>query len=116
MGRRPRKLTKGALLLQDNASVNQSYVIMLTIRLLAHPLYSLDLSPSDNHVSTSGTMFEGSEIFFQTRCWRLGSQSKIKPFLKGLEALQVRYHKCVQLRGKHGEQLSTLTFKFCLLL
>lgn len=107
------KLSKGVLFLQDNAPAHKSHVVMQKIRdlgleLLEHPPYSPDLAPSDYYLfpqlkkSLKGRKFSSNEeVIEAVEVWFAEQEETF--FLKGLETLQVRCNKCIQLRGEYVE-------------
>uniref|UniRef100_A0A3B3R7J2 Tc1-like transposase DDE domain-containing protein n=1 Tax=Paramormyrops kingsleyae TaxID=1676925 RepID=A0A3B3R7J2_9TELE len=82
------KLTKGIFFLQDNAPAHTSNVVAaklntLGFQLVHHPPYSPDLAPSDYYL------------------WFTAQQKDF--YLNGLEKLQLRFTKCISLRGEYVE-------------
>jgi len=80
----------------------------LGFELLEHPSYSPDLAPSDYHLfpqlkkSLKGRKFSSNEEGIKAvEVWF--AQQEETFFLKGLETLQVRCNKCIQLRGEYVE-------------
>lgn len=111
--RRRGMLAKGVLFLQDNAPVHKSHIAMNSIRdlgfeLLDHPPYSPDLAPSDYYLfprlkkTLKGHKFLcNEEIIEAVEGWFAEQEETF--FLKGLEALQDRCKKCINLRGDYVE-------------
>lgn len=112
--KRPGLLRKKVLFHQDNARVHTSVESMAQIRdcgfeLLPHPAYSPDLAPSDFHLfpnlkkhlggqkfssneeveAAVGDFFEGLEETF---------------FMTGIQALETRWKKCIELSGDYVEK------------
>ncbi|KAF2902909.1 hypothetical protein ILUMI_03275 [Ignelater luminosus] len=88
------KLTHDVLFHQDNAPSYKSYVTMAAIynagfEILEQPSYSPDLAHDE-------------EVMSAVNEW-LADQSK-KFFLKGIQALQHRYEKCINLSGDFVER------------
>jgi [histone H3]-lysine36 N-dimethyltransferase SETMAR len=109
------KLTHGVLLHHDNAPAHTSHVAMATIHdcgfeLLSHPPYSPDLAPSDFHLfrllkdSLRGRVFESDEVVIKAINDWFEDQEPIV-FLEGVNALEHRWEKCVELRGDYVEKL-----------
>ena len=107
------KVTRGVLYHQDNAPAHKSAVAMAAIHncgfeLLDHPPYSPDLAPSDYHLfpqlkkHLKGTKFHSdSEVIAATEAWLEAQPSEF--FYQGLEKLNDRCNKCVNLRGEYVE-------------
>jgi histone-lysine N-methyltransferase SETMAR len=108
------KLGKGILLLQDNAPVHTALVAKSAARscgfqLLPHPPYSPDLAPSDFYLfpklksELAGRRFETDddvisavETFFD--------YSDKSFFLTGLQMLEKRWTKCIEVEGDYVEK------------
>lgn len=109
------KLTHGVLLHHDNAPAHTSHVAMTAVHdcgfeLLCHPPYSPDLAPSDFHLfrhlkdSLRGHVFQSDEDVIQwINEWVEGQEPTF--FLEGVNALEHRWEKCIQLRGDYVEKL-----------
>ena len=112
--KRPGKLTKGVLFHQDNAPAHKSAIAMATVhacgfQVVDHPPYSPDLAPSDFHLfpnmkkhlagkqyRTDDEVISAVEEFFDNQ------QEKF--YLEGIQALQHRWTKCVNLKGDYVEK------------
>ncbi|MEE4247135.1 MAG: hypothetical protein V2I33_17110 [Kangiellaceae bacterium] len=108
------KLTKGVLLLQDNAPPHRSQIAMNSARrcgfeLLPHPPYSPDLASSDFHLfprlkaSLRGIQFDSDEGVMDAVDDFFKDQDE-EFFRTGLMALQHRWEKCIQLEGDYTEK------------
>ena len=107
-------LTRGVLLLHDNAPVHKSRVAQATINQmgfeqLAHPPYSPDLAPSDFHLFRAmksdlrGKRFGDDEELISAVDQWFNSQSQ-DFFHAGIAALEHRWSKCVEVRGDYIEK------------
>jgi histone-lysine N-methyltransferase SETMAR len=98
----------------DNAPVHSSAVAQQKItewrfELLAHPPYSPDLGPSDFHLFPklkkilAGKRFRSNEVInvVNTNFEALREESH---FREGIEKLEKRWTKCVELRGDYVEK------------
>jgi len=104
------KLTKKVLFLHDNAPAQralatQKKVAYLGFQRLDHPLYSPDLAPSDYHLfpglkkQLKDRHFSSdAEVIAAAETWLDGQGSEF--FLIGLEKLEQRAEKCIELRGE----------------
>ena len=108
------KLAKGVYLLQDNAPAHTSQVAMAAaeecgFRVLPHPPYSPDLAPSDYFLfpklkeSLRGRKFTSDNEVIQAVDDFLGCHDK-SWYNSGLELLQKRWTKCVELNGDYVEK------------
>jgi len=107
-------LSAGVLLQHDNARPHSARATMKTIddlrfKCLPHPPYSPDLAPSDFHVfgplkeHLGGQKFKSDEgVQSAVHEW-LQSQPK-EFFSRGIEALPIRWRKCIELRGDYVEK------------
>lgn len=107
------KLTKGILLLHDNAPAHKSNIVAaklntLGFQLVHHPPYSPDLAPSDYFLFPNlkkhlkGQRFEDiSDVTQAAESW-FEEQPK-EFFLSGLEKLKQRCKKCIELNGNYVE-------------
>jgi len=105
-----RKVTKGVLFLHDNASADrvlatQKKLAYLGFHCLHHPPYSLDLAPSDYHLfpgpkkQLRGPYFSSNaEIIAAVETWLDRQPSDF--FLSGLQRLEQRAKKCIELHGE----------------
>lgn len=108
------KITKGVLLLQDNAPVHKSRVAMETAKslgfeLLPHPPYSPDLAPSDFYLFPNmkkhlrGRVFSSDdEVISAVKVVLEGFDNNF--FLTGLQMLEKRWNKCVAVEGDYIEK------------
>jgi len=111
-GKRRGKFTKGVLFLYDNAPAHwalavQKKLVFLGFHCLGHPLYSLDLAPSDYHLfpglkkQLEGRHFSSdAEVIAAAETW-LDGQPEF--FLSGLQKLEQRTKKCIELRWEYVE-------------
>jgi len=105
------KLTKAVLFLHDSAPAHRAFATQrklayLGFHCLDYPLYSPDLVPSDYHLFTGlkkqlkGCHFSSdAEVIAAAETW-LGGQPSVF-FLSGLQTLQQRAKKCIELRGEY---------------
>jgi len=105
--------TKGILFLHDNAPANlafatQKKLAYLGFQYLDHPPYSPDLAPSNYHVypglkkQLKGLHFSSdTEVIAAAEIWLDGQHSEI--FLRGLQKLEQRAKKCIELCGEYVE-------------
>jgi len=111
-GKRRGKVTKGVLFLHDNAPAHralatQKNLAYLGIHYLDHPPYSSDLAPLDYHLFSGLENNSKFAIFLPVRRSVLsrgpGWTDKrliLFFFLSGLQKLEQRAKKCIELRGK----------------
>ena len=108
------KLSKGVILLQDDASVHTADVAVASavncgFEILDHPAYSPDLAPSDFYLFPTlkrelrGRIFESDdeviaavEEFFE--------EKNESYFTTGIQKLQDRWLRCVEKNGDYFEQ------------
>lgn len=108
------KLSKGILLLHDNASAHTSQIAIATAQdcgfeILPHPPYSPDLAPSDfylfpklkfelkgKHFANDDDVIAAVEIFLE-------SQSE-NFFMDGLVKLEKRWTRCIEHNGDYFEK------------
>ena len=112
--KRPGLLTKGVLLLHDNArphSANQTTATLRSFQweVLQHPPYSPDLAPSDFHLfgplkhHLSGERFPDADVV--ERAVRAGFRQQPKEFYAaGFQGLVKRWDKCLNLYGDYVEK------------
>ena len=105
------KVTKGVLFLHDNAPAHRSLatrknLAYLGFHCLDHPPYSLYLGPSDYHLfpglkkQLKGRhLSSDAEVVAAAETWLDGQLSEFF-FLSGLQKLQQRAKKCIELRGE----------------
>ncbi|EYB85943.1 hypothetical protein Y032_0287g1428 [Ancylostoma ceylanicum] len=112
--KRPGMLKEKILFLHDNAPAHSSAVAQqklakLRFEILPHPAYSPDLAPSDFH------LFPKLKIFLAGRKFQ-SIQEVIEAvdgyfedleechFRQGIEKLEKRWTKCIELRGDYVEK------------
>ena len=112
--RRGGKLTRGVLLLQDNAPAHTSQVAMAAatecnFEVLPHPMYSPDLAPSDfylfNKLKTSpcGRNFGSNEGLIDAVNEYLGDQDE-DFYFEGISKMEQRWRKCIKMKGDYIEK------------
>ena len=112
--KRPGVLTKGMLLLHENArpdSVNQTTATLRSCKweVLQHPLYSPDLGPSDFHLfgppkqHLSGERFPDEDAVERAVCAWFRQQPQIF-YGAGLQGLVKWWDKCLNLFGDYVEK------------
>ena len=99
--------------MHDNAPAHralatQNKLAYLGFQCLDHPPYSPDLAPSDYHLfpglkkQLKGRHFSsGAEVNAAAEIWLDGQPSGF--FLSGLQKLEQRAKKCIELRGEYVE-------------
>ena len=94
--------------LAQRALATQKKLAYLGFRYLDHPPYSLDLAPADYHLfpglkkQLKGHHFLSDvEVTAAMETWLDKQPSKF--FLSGLQKLQQRAKKCIELRGVYVE-------------
>jgi len=109
------KFTKGFLFLHDNAPAhralaNQKKLAYLGFQYLDHPPYYPDLAPSDYHLfpglkkQLKGRHFwPDAEVIPAAETWLDGQHSDFFFFLSGLQKLEQRAEKCIELGGEYVE-------------
>ena len=112
-GKTPREVHQGILFLHDNAPAQlalttQKKLAYLSFQCLDHPPYFPDLTPSNYHLFPGLKKIIESSPFFVQRgghCCRgdLGGRTTFWIFLNGLQTLEQRDKKCIELRGDHVE-------------
>jgi len=108
------KISKGILLLQDNAPVHNSHVARSEAQacgyeILPHPPYSPDLAPSDFHLFPAMTLFlkgkhfpDDAALISEVMSW---SEDQPGMFYKnGLQSCIKRWEKCITLGGSYTEK------------
>ena len=110
--KRRRRLIKGVLFLHDNAPSHRALATQKIpanqgFQCLDHPRYSPHLDPSDYHLlpglkkQLKGCHFSSdSEVIAAVQTWLDGKFSEVF-FLSGLQKLEQRAKKCIELRGEH---------------
>ena len=112
--KRGEKLTRGVLLLQDNAPAHTSQVAMTAatkcgFEVLPHPPYSLYMAPSDFYLFPKlkshlrGTQFRSNEGVTAAVNEYLDDQEK-DFYLEGISKLEQRWTKCIALKGDFIEK------------
>jgi len=111
--KRRRKFTKWVLFLHDSAPAHrplatQKKLAYLGFQCLDHPPYTPDLAPSDYHLfpglkkQLKGRHFSSDEeVIAAATIWLDGQTSDF--FLSGLQKLEQRAKKCIELRGEYVE-------------
>jgi histone-lysine N-methyltransferase SETMAR len=106
-------LTKLVLFLHENAPAQrtletQKKLAYLDFQCLDHPPYSPDLAPSDYHrfpglrKQLKGRHFSSDiEVISAAETWLDGQISEL--FLSGLQTLEQRSKKCIELRGEYAD-------------
>ena len=108
------KLTRGVLLLQDNATAHTSQVVMTAatecgFEVLPHPPYSPDMAPSDFYLfpklksNLRGTQFGSKEGVIAAVNEYLEDQEK-DFYLEGISKLEQRWTKCIIMNGDYIEK------------
>eukprot|EP00117_Sycon_ciliatum_P018395 scpid29559/ scgid17022/ Histone-lysine N-methyltransferase SETMAR; SET domain and mariner transposase fusion gene-containing protein; Histone-lysine N-methyltransferase; Mariner transposase Hsmar1 len=108
------KLSKGILLLQDNAPAHTSQVAVAAagtcgFKILPHPLYSPDLAPSDFFLvpelkdSLRGGHFTSNDDVMAAVDDFLDDQD-VEFFRTGLEKLEYRSSKCIEVKVDYIEK------------
>jgi len=104
---------KGGLFLHDNAPAHQALATQkkltyLGFHCLDHSAYSPDLAPSDYHLfpglkkQLKGRHFSSdAEVIAAAETWLDGQLSEF--LFIGLQKLEKRAKKCIELRGKYVE-------------
>jgi len=107
------KVTMVVLVLHDNAPAHralatQKKLAYLDFHCLDQPPYSPDLAPSDYHLfpgpkkQLKGRHFSSDvEVIAAAETWLDGQLSEL--FLSGLQNLEQRAKKCIELRGEYVE-------------
>ena len=107
------KVTKGVLFLHDNAPANWALathkkLAYLDFQCLDHPPYSPDLAPLDYHLfpglkkQLKGCHFL-SDVEIIAAAETGGTDNLLNFFLSGLQKLQQRAKKCIELHEKCAE-------------
>lgn len=108
------KLSKGVLILHDNAPAHSSQLAQQAIRecnftQLPHPPYSPDLAPSDFYLFRHFKKFlrgrkfnDDNELKAASEQW-LGGQNK-EFFQTGLISVVEKWKKCIEVRGDYVEK------------
>jgi histone-lysine N-methyltransferase SETMAR len=111
--KRSGKFTKGVLILHENALArralaNQKKLAYLGFQCLDHPPYSPDLAPLDyymfpglNKQLKGRHFFSNVEVIAVAETWLDGQHFEF--FFSGLQKLEQRAKKCIELRGEHVE-------------
>jgi len=108
-----REVHQGALFLRDNAPAHlalatQKKLAYLGFQCLDHLPCSPDLAPSDYHIfpglkkQLKGRHFSSdAEVIAAAETWLGGQPTDF--FLSGLQKLEQRAKKCIELRGEYVE-------------
>ena len=109
--KRPDLLTKGMLLLHDNAcphSANQTTATLKSFKweVLQHPPYSLDLAPSNFHLFRPLKQHLSEECFpdddmVETAACAWFQQQPQEFYIAGFQELVKRWNKCLNLCGHY---------------
>ena len=108
------KLTRGVLLLQDNAPAHTSQVAMTAatecgFEVLPHPPYSPDMAPSDFYLfpklksNLRGTQFGSNEDVIAAVNEYLEDQEN-GFYLEGVSKLEQKWTKCIAIKGDYIEK------------
>jgi len=107
------KVTKWVLLLNHNAPAHRALathekLVYLGFQCFDHPPYSADLAPSDYHLFPGLKRQLKGRLFRPTRRSLLPRRPRWKEqllifFLSGLQKLEQRANKCIELRGEYVE-------------
>ena len=129
MEKRRGKVTKDVMFLQDKRAIStQKKVAYLGFQCVDHPSYSPDLAPSDYHLFPGLKKTIESSLFFVRRgghCCRgdLVGRTNFRVqtsdfffFLGGVQKLEQRAKKCIELRGEYIEYIPRLVAVACFLL
>jgi histone-lysine N-methyltransferase SETMAR len=112
--KRPGLLSKGVLLLHDNArphsaKATQELLQQFQWTILQHPAYSPDLAPSDYHLFPALKQYLSSQRFESdddvttaVKQWLCRQGTDF--YHEGIEKLVVRYDKCLNLFGDYVEK------------
>jgi len=123
--KRRRKVTKGVLFLHHNAPAHWTFATQRKLTYLGflcldHPPYSPDLAPSDYHLfpglkkQFKGRHFSSdAEVIAAVDTW-LDRQLSIF-LLSGLQKLEQRAKKCIELCGEYIEYIRSLVTVACFL-
>ena len=107
-------LTRGVLLLHDNAPVHKSRIAQAAIRdcgyvQLDHPPYSPDLAPSDYFLfrqlksALRGRHFnDDEEVKAAAEAWLEGQSEKF--YKSGIRSLKDKWNKCITMKGHYIEK------------
>lgn len=107
-------LARGVLLHQDNAPAHKSHVAMAAIHaagfeVVDHPPYSPDLAPSDFHLFPKlkqhlrGQVFpDDNAVMDAVTAWFHEQEESF--FQQGIEALERRWTKCIEIAGDYVEK------------
>lgn len=108
------KLTRGPLLLHDNAPVHKSRIAQAALKdcgfeQLNHPPYSPDLAPSDYFLfrqlkaALRGKRYGGDDEVKEAVMGWLGGQEGTF-WLEGIRSLREKWRKCIEVRGNYIEK------------
>lgn len=107
------KLSKGILFLRDNASPHTANATLAKLKdldftLLDHAPYSPDLAPSDYHLFTKLKTHLKGNRFESTDDVKRATEEFLEDlpasfYLEGIEKLETRSKKCIELKGDYIE-------------
>jgi len=102
------KFIKGVLFLHDNAPARRALATQKKVAYLGFQPYSPDLAPSDYHLfpglkkQLKGRHFSSdADVIVAAETWLDGQPSEF--FSSGLQKLEQRAKKCIELRGEYAE-------------
>ena len=113
-GRGEEKLTRGILLMQDNAPAQTSHVAVTAMtecgfEIFPHPPYSRDIAPYDFYLFPKlkfhlrGTQYGSNEGIIGAVNEYLGEQEKVF-YYEGIIKIERRWDKCIALKGDYIEK------------
>ena len=112
--KRPHLAKKKVLFHQDNAPVHTSVIAMakineLKFELLPHAPYSPDLAPSDYHLFPNLKKWLGGKKFanneeVESAVNGYFEELEVSHYKQGIEAIEHRWEKCIELNGSHVEK------------
>jgi histone-lysine N-methyltransferase SETMAR len=124
-GKRHGEVTNCVLFLHDNALAHrvlatQKKLAYPGFQFLDYPSYSPNLAPLDCHLFSvlkkqlkRRHFSSDMEVIAAAETWLDGQLSEF--FLSGLQKLEQRAKKCIELHGEHGEEIPSLVHVCCFL-